>query len=184
MTDRDLKELLTAFARSRSDAAFTEIYKACQENVFKTAYGILGNYHDALSSRQETFTRLAEKAAEVLDRGAIVEGWLHITAKNCAYEILRKRPKKGEGSVPADAGKEPRPSATEAELRFMFGDDYDILLNASYMTRTTKKWLLQHNLLGVAPARRAEEAIGPPAIVSSFIVFWRWADWHRLIASA
>jgi len=83
-------ELLSLYARTRSEEAFAELVRRNVNLVYSVVLRRLnGDTHLAQDAAQTVFTDLARKAAS-LSRRATLTGWLYTSAHFAAAEIARK----------------------------------------------------------------------------------------------
>lgn len=87
--DEDEKAAL-ARARSGDTEAFRVLVERHSRDVFRLAFRMTGNEHDAEDVVQETFLKAYRKLAAFEER-AQFGSWLHRIAANCAYDLLRAR---------------------------------------------------------------------------------------------
>src|SRR6476646_5547472 len=83
---------LAAVSRARSgDAdAFRDLVQRHSRTIFRVAYLMTGNEHDADDVVQETFLR-AYRQIEKFEERANFGTWLHRIAVNCSLDLLRSR---------------------------------------------------------------------------------------------
>src|SRR6478672_12758013 len=83
---------LAAVSRARSgDAdAFRDLVQRHSRTIFRVAYRMTGNEHDADDVVQETFLR-AYRQIEKFEERANFGTWLHRIAVNCSLDLLRSR---------------------------------------------------------------------------------------------
>ena len=77
-------------AQSGDAEAFRELVKRHSQALFRVAYRMTGNQHDADDVVQETFLR-AYRQIESFEERANVGTWLHRIAVNCSLDLLRSR---------------------------------------------------------------------------------------------
>ncbi len=87
MDDTD-RELLTRFARERSEAAFRELVRRHAAMVLATARRIVPDARLAEEVAQNVFVLLARKAPEV-DPSQSVAGWIYLSTRHCAFNQRR-----------------------------------------------------------------------------------------------
>jgi RNA polymerase sigma-70 factor, ECF subfamily len=87
--DEDEKAAL-ALARRGDTEAFRVLVERHSRDVFRLAFRMTGNEHDAEDVVQETFLKAYRKLASFEER-AQFGSWLHRIAANCAYDLLRAR---------------------------------------------------------------------------------------------
>jgi len=83
---------LAAVSRARGgDAdAFRDLVQRHSRTIFRLAYRMTGNQHDADDVVQETFLR-AYRQIEKFEERANFGTWLHRIAVNCSLDLLRSR---------------------------------------------------------------------------------------------
>ncbi len=86
-TDR---ELLDRHVADASGPAFAELVDRHSRMVFATCLRILGDEHSAQDAAQAAFLLLARNAKR-LPRAAVLSGWMHLTARNCARHLKRSQ---------------------------------------------------------------------------------------------
>ncbi len=79
-----------ARARGGDVEAFRLLVERHSRGVFRLAFRMTGNEHDAEDVVQETFLKAYRKLAAFEER-AQFGSWLHRIAANCAYDVLRAR---------------------------------------------------------------------------------------------
>jgi RNA polymerase sigma-70 factor, ECF subfamily len=79
-----------ARARDGDTEAFRFLVERHSRGVFRLAFRMTGNEHDAEDVVQETFLKAYRKLAAFEER-AQFGSWLHRIAANCAYDLLRAR---------------------------------------------------------------------------------------------
>ena len=126
MDESDAAEV--ARARGGDTEAFRALVERHSPLVFRVAYRLTGNPHDADDVVQETFLR-AFRRLELFEDRSHFASWLYRIAANCAYDLLRgrRRRERGlevteeEGAVDPDrfASEDPAPDrlALGAEVR-------------------------------------------------------------------
>ncbi|HEY3121991.1 MAG TPA: sigma-70 family RNA polymerase sigma factor [Vicinamibacteria bacterium] len=111
-----------ARVRAGEAEAFRPLMERHGRAVFRLAFRMTGNQHDAEDVVQETFFRAYRKLDEFEAR-AQFGSWVHRIAANCAYDVLRSRARRKarEGSIDeaADgaqqfAGSDPGPDRLAA----------------------------------------------------------------------
>src|SRR2546425_75982 len=79
-----------ALARTGDSEGFRVLVERHSRAVFRLAYRMTGNEHDAEDVVQEAFLR-AYRRLHQYDQRARFSSWLHRIAANCAYDQLRAR---------------------------------------------------------------------------------------------
>jgi RNA polymerase sigma factor (sigma-70 family) len=85
MSDR---ELLVRYAGSNDEQAFTELVERHSPMVYSVCLRVLGDEHLAEDATQTTFLVFARKARS-LPSHTVLSGWLHVTARTSAQQLLR-----------------------------------------------------------------------------------------------
>jgi RNA polymerase sigma factor (sigma-70 family) len=80
--------LLSAYARTRDEAAFAEILRRYAPLVLTVCRRLLRDAHDAEDAAQATFLILSRKAT-LLPSGTILSGWLHTVARYSSLKMRR-----------------------------------------------------------------------------------------------
>lgn len=102
-------ELLHDYASRRDEAAFAELVRRHLDVVYSAAQRrCRGDCHRAEEVTQRVFTLLARNAAQ-LHRHAVLAGWLYVTTRNVAANLLRdeqsRRAWEAEAWAMSDHGK-------------------------------------------------------------------------------
>jgi RNA polymerase sigma-70 factor (ECF subfamily) len=79
-----------ARARDGDTEAFRLLVERHSRGVFRLAFRMTGNEHDAEDVVQETFLK-AYRKLDAFEERAQFGSWLHRIAANCAYDLLRAR---------------------------------------------------------------------------------------------
>jgi len=87
-------------ARKGNQQAFRALVERHSRPLFRLAYRMTGNEHDAEDLVQETFLR-AYKQLHSFDGRAAFGTWLYRIATNCALDLLRSRKTRPEVAAPA-----------------------------------------------------------------------------------
>jgi RNA polymerase sigma-70 factor (ECF subfamily) len=116
-----------AQARAGGADAFRRLVERHSRNVFRLAYRMTRNEHDAEDVVQETFLR-AYRNLDRFEERAQFGSWVYRIAANCAYDSLRARERRQEDAdpVPLDASNGPvteLPSGEPAADRIVFGGE-------------------------------------------------------------
>jgi RNA polymerase sigma-70 factor, ECF subfamily len=112
-SEKSLSELVEGFVADDS-AAFTELVKRYQRNIYYLGYRILGNHLDADEVVQECFVRLFRRRKEIANVASFTSFLLRI-ATNYAIDLLRK--KKGHGELGDESGGFPSEEQIELSKR-------------------------------------------------------------------
>src|SRR5260370_14827594 len=93
-----------AQARAGDADAFRRLVARHSRNVFRLAYRMTRNEHDAEDVVQEAFLR-AYRNLDRFEERAQFGSWVHRIAANCAYDTLRARERRQAEAdpVPIDA---------------------------------------------------------------------------------
>src|SRR5262252_9685135 len=88
----DATEAAAVLARARrgDSEAFRELVERHSRSVFRLAFRMTGNEHDAEDVVQEAFLK-AYRKLDAFEERAQFGSWLHRIAANCAYDVLRAR---------------------------------------------------------------------------------------------
>ncbi|HEV7503265.1 MAG TPA: RNA polymerase sigma factor [Vicinamibacteria bacterium] len=84
-----------AQARRGDTEAFRILVERHSRDVFRLAFRMTGNEHDAEDVVQETFWKAYRKLAAFEERSQF-GSWVHRIAANCAYDLLRARVRQDE----------------------------------------------------------------------------------------
>ena len=79
-------------ARGGDTEAFRFLVERHSRGVFRLAFRMTGNEHDAEDVVQETFLKAYRKLSAFEER-AQFGSWVHRIAANCAIDLIRRRPK-------------------------------------------------------------------------------------------
>ena len=96
-------------ARKGDQEAYRRLVERHSRAVFRLAWRLTGNEHDAEDVVQETFLKAYRRLGQFQERAAF-SSWLHRIAANCAYDLLRRRARRREELVESrgdDPGGEP-----------------------------------------------------------------------------
>src|SRR5258708_18288375 len=105
---------------------FRVLVERHSHSVFRLAFRMTGNQHDAEDLVQETFLRAYRQLGK-FDGRASFGTWLYRVAANCSLDLIRLRKRRQEQQVPVDeegqeieaggAGGEPSPAAPPVRRR-------------------------------------------------------------------
>ncbi len=112
-----------ARARDGDTEAFRVLVERHSPLVFRVAYRLTGNEHDAEDVVQETFLR-AYSRLELFEERSHFGSWLYRIAANCSYDVLRRRARTDKRFAPSDDledGSDRFPSEDPAPDRLAFG---------------------------------------------------------------
>ena len=90
-----------AQARAGNPDAFRVLVERHSHSVFRLAFRMTGNEHDAEDLVQETFLRAYRQLAK-FDGRASFGTWLYRVAANCSLDLIRARKRRQELQVPVD----------------------------------------------------------------------------------
>jgi len=85
-----------ARARDGDPEAFRLLVERHSRDVFRLAFRMTGNEHDAEDVVQEAFLK-AYRKLDAFEERAQFGSWLHRIAANCAYDLLRARARRDQG---------------------------------------------------------------------------------------
>jgi RNA polymerase sigma-70 factor (ECF subfamily) len=91
-----------------------EVVREHSSRVFRLAYRLTGNQHDAEDLTQEVFVRVFRSLADY--RPGTFEGWLHRITTNLFLDLVRRRHRIRFEGLPDDAERVPGKAATPAEI--------------------------------------------------------------------
>lgn len=100
MMDESDAALVTR-VREGDHNAFRVLVERHSNALFRLAYRMTGNEHDAEDMVQETFLR-AYKQLDRFESRAGFTTWLHRIAANCSLDLLRKRKRRDEHVDPVE----------------------------------------------------------------------------------
>jgi RNA polymerase sigma-70 factor (ECF subfamily) len=106
MAGSDADAELVARARAGDADAFRSLVERHGRAVFRLAYRMTGNEHDAEDVVQETFLK-AYRSLERFEERSRFSSWLHRVAANCAYDSLRARARRQEDALETPADDQP-----------------------------------------------------------------------------
>src|SRR5437867_1106481 len=92
---------LVTRARGGDQDAFRVLVERHSQALFRLAYRMTGNEHDAEDMVQETFLRAHRQLGRFESRSSF-STWLHRIAANCSLDLLRKRQRRAEEDRPID----------------------------------------------------------------------------------
>ncbi len=91
-----------AQARAGDEEAFRRLVERHSRAVFRLAFRMTGNEHDAEDVVQEAFLKAYRRLGQ-FDYRAQFGSWLHRIVANCAYDLLRSRARRDEQPLGDDA---------------------------------------------------------------------------------
>jgi len=97
---------LVTRAREGDQDAFRVLVERHSQALFRLAYRVTGNEHDAEDMVQETFLRACRQLGRFESRSSF-RTWLHRIAANCSLDLLRKRQRRSEedGAAELESGE-------------------------------------------------------------------------------
>ncbi len=98
--------------RAGDEGAFRTLVERHSRAVFRVAYRMTGNEHDAEDVVQEAFLRAYRSLGRFEERARFAS-WLHRIAANCAYDVLRARARRDDHVEEGRAADDERPSALD-----------------------------------------------------------------------
>lgn len=101
-TDQELVRLFT----QGDPAAFEELVRRHEQRIYNLSLRMLGRPEDARDATQETFMAALRKLPTFRGDSAL-STWLHRVAVNSCYDILRRRKRRAEESMPEEPGPAP-----------------------------------------------------------------------------
>src|SRR5258707_14021846 len=90
-----------AQVRAGDSDAFRVLVERHSHSVFRLAFRMTGNQHDAEDLVQETFLRAYRQLGK-FDGRASFGTWLYRVAANCSLDLIRLRKRRQEQQVPVD----------------------------------------------------------------------------------
>jgi RNA polymerase sigma-70 factor (ECF subfamily) len=91
-----------------------EVVREHSARVYRLAYRLTGNQHDAEDLTQEVFVRVFRSLADY--RPGTFEGWLHRITTNLFLDMVRRRARIRFEGLPDDAERVPSNAATPAQV--------------------------------------------------------------------
>jgi RNA polymerase sigma-70 factor, ECF subfamily len=101
-------------AQAGDDQAFRRLVERHSRGVFQLAFRLTGCEPDAEDIVQEAFLKAYRELRRFEARSSF-RTWLHRITVNCAYDLLRQRPRHKAESLDAAAGDDPRGGGIEPE---------------------------------------------------------------------
>ena len=127
---------------------FTELYHTYKNLMYKVAFDILQNPHDAEEALQESFFNIAKNFSNISEINCPqTKAFVVIVIRNCSYNMLKKINRRHEADIDIDEleipVEKPLPDETaldkygvealESALRQLPQNYYDIIYLTSYM---------------------------------------------------
>ena len=114
------------------EEAFAAVVQRHSRSLFRLAYRMTGNEHDAEEVVQETFLR-AYRRLDQFEARANLSTWLYSIAVNCGRDLLQKHKRQRQNTVPLEPAGETRehesPSAELSPDRLALGSELGRRLN-------------------------------------------------------
>jgi RNA polymerase sigma-70 factor, ECF subfamily len=173
MSDAEADAQAVARVRAGDSEAFRGLLERHGRAVFRLAFRMSGNEHDAEEVVQETFLRAYRRLGDFEER-AQFGSWLHRIAANCAYDLLRGRSRRSARFSPLDAEGEP-PDAVAADPgadRLLAGGEVRqrVKVAMARMSELERSAFTLRHLEGLTTAEIAD-ALGLPAEAAKQSVF-------------
>jgi RNA polymerase sigma-70 factor (ECF subfamily) len=122
-------------ARTGDQDAFGRLVARHSPVVFRLAFRMLGNEHDAEDAVQEAFLK-AYRALPEFESRSLFSSWLHRITVNCSYDVLRRRARRAEDPLePAADDEAPRvelASDDPSPERLVFGRQVERRLRVAF----------------------------------------------------
>jgi RNA polymerase sigma-70 factor (ECF subfamily) len=99
-----------AQARAGDEEAFRLLVERHSRALFKLAYRMTGNEHDAEDVVQDAFLK-AYRSLDRFEQRSQVGSWLYRIAANCAFDVLRRRQRRDGRLESLDGEEAPEPHA-------------------------------------------------------------------------
>ncbi len=141
----DETELIKALQRGEA-AAYEQLIEQYADIVYRTAYRLLQNPHDAEDAMQETFLAAYLRVNE-FEGKARLSSWLYRIVTNKALDILRKRSRK------TDAATDSIEDLSEDAAELLA--DQEAVLPEDWAERRETAALIREGLEGLSPSLRA-----------------------------
>jgi len=136
-----------AQARAGDADAFRRLVERHSRNVFRLAYRMTRNEHDAEDVVQEAFLK-AYRNLDRFEERSQVSSWLYRIASNCAFDVLRRRQRRDNPVDSLDAEDAPEPqAAAPGPERLAQGGDVRRSLEAALETMSAREraaFVLRH----------------------------------------
>ena len=105
MTDRPSAATLPDAASTWTPPSWDEVVREHADRVYRLAYRLAGNAHDAEDLTQETFIRVFRSLASY--QPGTFEGWLHRITTNLFLDMVRRRARLRMEGLPEDTDRLP-----------------------------------------------------------------------------
>ncbi len=134
MDENDASDV--AQAQAGDEASFRRLVERHGRGVFQLAFRLTGSEADSDDVVQETFLRVYRELKRFESRSSF-RTWVHRITVNCAYDLLRQRPRHRGESLDAGPsggeadGTEPEANATSWPDRVAFGAEIERSVRAA-----------------------------------------------------
>jgi RNA polymerase sigma factor (sigma-70 family) len=105
MTERPTAATLPGAASDWTPPSWDEVVREHADRVYRLAYRLTGNAHDAEDLTQETFIRVFRSLAAY--QPGTFEGWLHRITTNLFLDMVRRRARLRMEGLPEDTDRLP-----------------------------------------------------------------------------
>jgi len=141
-TEEDLVQAL----KSGETSAYEQLIEQYADSVYRTAYRLLQNDHDAEDAMQETFITVYLRINEFQGKSRL-SSWLYRIVTNKALDIIRKQARKTDAATDAieDMGED------AAELL----PDNSAILPEDWAERRETNAIIQKGIASLSPTLRA-----------------------------
>ena len=143
-------EMPAALAPAGDSDEFRALVERHSRTIFRLAYRMTGNEHDAEDVVQETFLRAYRRLPQFENRASL-STWLHRITVNCALDLLRSRQRHNTGHEPIDTvspdGKLALPAKEPAPDRLLFSSEVQQQVTAALASLSPKEkvaFVLRH----------------------------------------
>lgn len=143
-------EMPAALAQAGDSDEFRALVERHSRTIFRLAYRMTGNEHDAEDVVQETFLRAYRRLPQFENRASL-STWLHRITVNCALDLLRSRQRHNTGHEPIDTvspdGKLALPAKEPAPDRLLFSSEVQQQVTAALASLSPKEkvaFVLRH----------------------------------------
>jgi DNA-directed RNA polymerase specialized sigma24 family protein len=82
------QQLLRDYVERKSEGAFAELVRRHVDHVYSAALRMVCDTHLAEDVTQGVFAALAQNAHQLMER-PVLSGWLHLTTRNLAANVVR-----------------------------------------------------------------------------------------------
>jgi RNA polymerase sigma-70 factor (ECF subfamily) len=112
MDENDARDV--AQAQAGDELAFRRLVERHSRGVFQLAFRLTGSESDAEDIVQDTLLKAYRELKRFESRSSF-RTWVHRITVNCAYDLLRQRPRHQAESLDAPAGQDARGGGIEPE---------------------------------------------------------------------